>query len=872
MNIPLPPPLGRRFLANFYTWGIGWLLGVLLPWSLSAAEVTEAWKQLRSGDYNGAIHAAEKAIASEKRGDEWHLVLMEGLLTTGRYPEAQSALTNALAREPRSIRVRWLGRDILSANGDVQGSRAQIREIAQMVSTRPSGYRDVPSLIVFGQAALASGADPKTVLERVYEIARKADPTRREVYLASGGLALEKHDFALAARRFDAGLKQTTNDPDLHFGRAQAFAGSDREQTAFSLAAALKVNPRHIPSLLLMADHRIDAEDYEGASKLLEQVKAINPFHPEAAAYQAILAHLKNLPTEEATARELALRFWPTNPRVPHLIGSKLSQKYRFAEGATRQRAALTFDANYLPAKAQLANDLLRLGEETEGWELAQEVHAKDAYDVTMFNLVTLHDTMTNYLTLTNDHFVVRLHSREAEVYGPRVLALLERARTTLVPKYGVVLAAPTRVEIFSDSKDFGVRTFGMPDNPGYLGVCFGRVITANSPATNPGGTVNWEAVLWHEFCHVVTLQFTQNKMPRWLSEGISVFEERQANPAWGEQLTPKYRELILGGELTPVGRLSAAFLMPKSPLHLQFAYYESSLVIEFLVNRFGIDGIKAVLSDLRDGVFINDALEKHTLPMDTLEKEFVAFARAKAESLAPGLSWERPEFTKAGGWRGTAAPDFDAEMATWSAARPTNFWALDFTAQSLVSEKKWAEAKDPLLQLVQLFPQQPGANTASALLARVHRELGETKAERQVLTQLAEREAAAPDAYLRLMELATAEKDWADVTRNAERFLAVNPLVVPPYQFLAQASQQTGAIPEAISAYKTVLRLDPPNPGIVHYQLARLLQATDRPAARRHTLAALEDAPRNREALSLLLTLSGEPTAKPLTEPAPAN
>jgi hypothetical protein len=144
-----------------------------------------------------------------------------------------------------------------------------------------------------------------------------------------------------------------------------------------------------------------------------------------------------------------------------------------------------------------------------------------------------------------------------------------------------------------------------MPGNPGYLGVCFGSLITANSPASQGAHPVNWQAVLWHEFCHVVTLQMTRNKMPRWLSEGISVYEEHQANPTWGERpanweavlwhefchvvtlhkthnkmprwlsegisvyeerqadpawgqsMNPQYREFILNGEATPVSQLS---------------------------------------------------------------------------------------------------------------------------------------------------------------------------------------------------------------------------------------------------------------------------------------------------------------------------
>ena len=839
-------------------------LALWIPTSRAASAVDDAETQLRTGRYEEAIAAAREALESKSPGEAWHRVLLEGLLTTGQYPEALAAWTNAVAQEGRSVRLRWIGRDVLLANGDTEGAAAQLNTIAQLVGNRAGNYRDIPSLVVYGQAALLSGADPKIVLDRVFDVARKAAPGSREVLLASGNLALEKHDFALAAKRFDEGLKQSTNDPDLHFGRARAFAPSQRDQSALSLEAALKINPRHIPSLLLMADQRIDAEDYDGAQELLGAVSKTNPHHPEAAAYEAVIAHLRNQPTAETEALKRGLRFWTNNPLVPHRIGAKLSQKYRFAEGAALQREALRFDPDFLPAKAQLANDLLRLGDEDDGWRLAQEVHKRDAYDVTQFNLVTLHDTLATYTSLTNGHFIVRMQSREASLYGPRVLALLERARTNLVPKYGATLAEPTLVEIFAQSKDFGVRTFGMPDNPGYLGVCFGRVVTANSPATNPGGTVNWEAVLWHEFCHVVTLQRTRNKMPRWLSEGISVYEERQADPSWGEHLTPKYREMLLGADLTPIARLSAAFLMPKSPLHLQFAYFESSLVVEYLVERFGIDRLREILGDLHDGQFILESLERRTIPLADLEKEFAAFARKKAESMAPGLDWQKPEFARKGGIGPGGEAEFEAEMGPWAEAHPTNYWALDHRIQTLLKAKRWAEAKEPLGVLIERFPDQTGAGSARERLARVHRELGETNAEWGLLLEVVRREAAAPEACQRLLQLASDREDWAALRLGAERYLAVNPLVEIPYRPLAESAEKTGAIPEAVAAYETLLKLDPLRPGELHYQIARLSQATDRDRARRHLLCALEDTPRHRDALALLLTLSGPGTPSP--------
>jgi hypothetical protein len=213
---------------------------------------------------------------------------------------------------------------------------------------------------------------------------------------------------------------------------------------------------------------------------VLETVIDVNPVQPDAWAYRAVIAHLKNDPRARlcAPARRSS---WARNPRVDYLIGGKAFRKVPLCRGRGVPATGAQYDATYLPANAQLASDLLRLGE-AEGWKLAQAVHERDEYDVEAFNLVTLRDTMNKYAALTNDDFVIRMAAPEVAVYGPRVLSLLRRAKQTLTAKYGIELAKPTYVEIFADQRDFAVRTFGLPDVPGFLGVCFGRVVTANSP------------------------------------------------------------------------------------------------------------------------------------------------------------------------------------------------------------------------------------------------------------------------------------------------------------------------------------------------------------------------------------------------------
>jgi tetratricopeptide (TPR) repeat protein len=144
-------------------------------------------------------------------------------------------------------------------------------------------------------------------------------------------------------------------------------------------------------------------------------------------------------------------------------------------------------------------------------------------------------------------------------------------------------------------------------------------------------------------------------------------------------------------------------------------------------------------------------------------------------------------------------------------------------------------------------------------MLAAAHHALGETNLEREVLERFAARDDEAQDAYGRLMELGAANKDWPSVETNALRYLAVDPLVPPPYRYLAQSSEQTKNTRHGIAAYRAMLELDPPDLAETHFRLAQLLYLTGDSSARRHVLQALEEAPRYPAALQLLLEINNQ-------------
>lgn len=847
----LSPFFGWRELSALVLIGLV-LIGVWGFRSEAAAfdsVVEKAMVCFREGDYSGCVRIlTEGQTDPADLPEDWFVLKAEAEVASGRYSQARKTVMKGLQAHTASVRIPFAARQVFLRNDEPERAGSMLLRIEQLVRRNPRRYGEPADRLVLAETLLLRGIDAREILEKVYDPLREERPNEVGCFVATGRLALDKGDFALAVEVLRRAVELSPDDPEPWSLLARALLPSDRGQALAALSTALDRNPNHAPSLLLRVDVLLENEDYEEAEEVLVALREVDSGHPLAWAYFAVLHHLAGETEEEAKCRETALVPWSTNPEVDSLIGRELSQKYRFLEGANHQNQALRLDPDYRPAKLQLGQDLLRLGEEAEGWRLTAEVSDEDPYNVIAYNLTTLHETLKDFVTLQSAGFAVRMERSEAAIYGSRVLDLLDRAGSELCAKYGVRFSKPIVVEIFPEQKDFAIRTFGLPGGHGFLGVCFGHVITANSPAARPGDPVNWEAVLWHELCHSVTLAITRNKMPRWLSEGISVYEERQENPSWGQSMTPRYREMILGGDWIPIRDMSRAFLSPETPLHLQFAYFASSLVVEYFVEQFGTEKVRELLRRLGEGEGIEEALVRVAGPLERLEQGVAAYARRLAEDLAPEVDWDPPTLSY--------RPDGE-ELETWCKDHPRNFLGLQRWGKWLVDRGEYERAEDVLNRLIRLYPSYSGPDHAYGLLAQVHRERGETSEERAVLETLARLEAASVPTSLRLIELALEAEDWVSVRENSLRLLAVQPLLREPHRSLARAAEALGRTEEAIEAYRSWSVMDPLDPAEIHYRLASLLRESGRrDEARREVVKALELAPRYRRAQGLLLDL----------------
>lgn len=308
-----------------------------------------------------------------------------------------------------------------------------------------------------------------------------------------------------------------------------------------------------------------------------------------------------------------------------------------------------------------------------------------------------------------------------------------------------------------------------------------------------------------------------------------------------------KHREMVLDEEtLTPMSRLSGAFMAPKTQEHLMFAYYESSQAVEFLLEKYGKEKFQGILNDLAAGKRINDAITANAGGIDEVEKDFAKYIIAKAKGFGALAEWEEPKAEEMN-------PFDEKGFETFLKEHPKNLPAMRKHAQAMVEQKKWPEVLKAAEVLIGLLPESYDADSGYALKVQALRQMKRTDEEVAVLRQIAAKSSSAQSVFLRLIELDVPAKRWPEVKANAQRATALNPFLVTPQRALAEACAGMNEVPEAIAAYERVLVLDPGGGAQTHFKLAELLRASDAAKAKRHLLDSLALAPRNREGLEML-------------------
>ena len=756
----------------------------------------------------------------------------------GRYAEALKTLSAPAERDP--------GGDAALELGLLQhylGRREADRTLRAVIDRNADATTPV-RLLRAGRAAHALGEFEDA--NGFFRDANGLAPADVAVNTAWGKLFLEKYSQSEAGKSFKAALDANPKHVPARVGMARVLADTNPPEARKAAEAILTEQPANVEALLLVAELELDDSKRPEAKALIGKALAANPNSLEARALDAALLYVEDKSAEFEKAVAGALAINPRYADIYRIAGEHAARAYRFDEAVALTKRALTLEPGSARASAMLGMHLLRTGDEP-GARLALDAAFKtDPYDVVTFNSLALLDTLDKFVTVTEGDFVFRFDAAEAAVMREHALPLAREAVAALSKSWNFTPKGPLLIEMFPKHDDFAVRTIGLPGFIGALGACFGRVVTLDSPKARPPGEFNWGATLWHELAHVFTIQISGQRVPRWLTEGISVFEEKRARREWGREQELEFAHALDHGGVMTLKNLNAGFSDPKT---ISMAYFQASQVVAHIHETYGQDTLRALVAAYATGVDTDGALTTALgITMDQLQTGFDAFVAKEFGTLRQAM--KAPE----GLAKITALEDLKALAEKNSGSFPVQMGLAD--AYEKAGDKTAAMAAYE--RAAALAPSATGKDSPNVKLAKLAVEQKQPDRALAALEALSKVDANDIESARTWAGLVAAKGDPKRSAAAYARVASIDPFDLDAQSSLGNYALVSGDAATAIRAFRSALAAGTVDRAAVRTYLAEAYLASgQRVDAKKEVLAALELAPQFERAQDLLLKLA---------------
>ena len=825
---------------------------IVIGAALIVAGVVVAWQSPRAAA-QGAPTPADQALVAlnagqyeevekllQAAGDSRSMALRaRAHIARGRYADAEKLLSGPAGREPASDAALELGLLQIYLGRRADGQRTLNRLIDR---TTPTTARD---LVRVANAARAVGEFRDA--NDFFQAANKMSPNDAAVNTPWGEMQLDKGD-PDAGTSFQLALKAQATSVAALVGLARVAAETDRPAANGLITKALSINPSSVPAHLALAEMELDSRNRDKAHEAIEAALKVNPNSLEALALAGAAAMLDDKRDEFERYAAAAQKLNPADGEVYRVAGDHLARNYRFEEAIPLTRRALSIDGQNARAHADLGLHLLRTGDERGARASLETAYKLDPFysQLVTKNLLENLDKVDKFDTITDGDIVMRFSPEETPVMREHALPLAKEALATLQKRYGFTVQGPILIEMFPVHDDFAVRTLGLPGMVGALGVCFGKVVTLDSPRARPPGEFNWGETLWHELTHVITLQMSNNRLPRWASEGISGFEERRGRPEWGRDGELQFVQAMNDGKVLTVENLNEGFADGRT---IGLAYIQSAIFIEHLVERFGEPALQSMVRAYGRGH--DDAAifkEVFGVTVDDIQKSFTAkiekqFAASREALKGPEFK-EKPSLTDLKLSAATNQGSFAVQMQLGQAL----FEAGD-NAAAIAAFEKAAE----------LLPRANGDNNPHGYIAAVALKMGDNPRAIRALEAKVAIDSNDVDAARRLAQMLTPLNDTAKLESIYAKIVSVDPFDGQAQGAYGRLLLRKKDVRGALTAFRTAVATNPQDRAVAHTDLAEALLANKQPdEAKKETLTALEAAPSYERAQDLLLQIVG--------------
>ncbi len=741
-------------------------------------------------------------------------------LLTAVHPLRAQAVDSVTARLERAI--------VLFQSGKRAEATRAFREFIETYSAR-GGTLTTRELISVAIAVTYLGADDPQYYKdamAAYDRAIAADPTNMEARVKLAELFLDKYNSGEAKRTIAAALSRNGDYVPALVVEARR-RDFDGERGADSvLTRALKLEPANVPGLVLRARFLADVEDFAGARREIERALRVNANDAEALAFSMAIALVSGDSAGHASSARRYASLYPGNAGAYVDVAELLARVRQYAGAAEWARRGTLVDRTNWQAHSVLGLNLLRLGQIAAARRSLETSFTGDPYNVWVKNTLDLLDTFDEYDEITRGRFTFMIDTAESRVMSLYLGELADRAFTTFAARYGYAPTSPIRVEVYRSHADFSVRTVGLA-GLGALGVSFGNTIAFDSPAAKDAGPFNWASTAWHEIAHTFTLGASNMRVPRWFSEGLSVFEERRGRRGWGQNVSPAFLQAYIDGKLHPASRLNDGFVRPTYPQQVIFSYYQASLVCEFIVRDFGERALMEMLQGYRSGLGTEQVVRRVLrLDLPAFDKRFDTYVRDRFSTAIAAVRDRSYQREVADGRAFLQRGDAEAAVVALQRAR----------------------AK---------FPDYGGADGAYPHLARALLARNDRAGAVEALSTMVALGDVPYETHLSLVDLLQQAGDTARAADALESAMFMNPFDIAQHERLAMLFARSGDKRKVVRERRAVVALNPVDKAQAFYDLAIAYRdAGDVTDARRSVLRALEEAPHFQRAQELLLAL----------------
>lgn len=617
-----------------------------------------------------------------------HLLRARILILTGRHTEADTALTTARAAFPDDIPLRAEHGRVLALLGKPKDAEETLLAITSRLGDDPRPgeptamlyllqlydrfhreedihiesewifdyYAHVDNETLSPETAYAIGVGAAIAGDefngiKVAALAQRRDPENHGITIAIGDIFRKKYHYPDARREYNRVLSANPKHPDALLGMAwidlTLFNLDDAEMHA---RKTLAVNPREVDAHLILAAVAMYDRRLDDALTHCQDALALRPGDPRVLEHKAAFAYLAGETEHFNTIRQtladtlaplldppapkgdLATVHPPAQAALLVTLSEMLARSHRVDEALAFAREAVAIAPHSAPAQVQLGTMLMRNGLEEEAEGVLATAFRLDPYHVMIHNFRMLLRRNVAYEKTEHGRFILRMPKDDAAIFGADAARLAEEHLALAEALYGYNVDRTIRLSYLKSQADFAARVTGLPRFDAD-GAAFGPFVAIVSPADGLARSymMNWETVQVHELAHVVTLIGSGYRIPRWLTEGMSVHLEGWHHPS----RDAAFQTMLNEGILPDLRTWDRSFHRPRGVWEIVGAYKASGLFVDWFRDEYGDEALARLVPLYAEGRSTEDIFQTVTsTSIDALHDAFHKHLRAYNETL----------------------------------------------------------------------------------------------------------------------------------------------------------------------------------------------------------------------------------------------